>query len=137
MAPSPADAPARASLTRKRRFADQPPPVVTKHGATRGRPPREDRDPAFVWNPIPADKARANFPKRYQRAPAKRNGEEEEVKARCHYRAAKVDGIVYKLGDDVLGKESLISLVESLNFLREKTTSSTSTAVGSSDQRTR
>ena len=31
-----------------------------------------------------------------------RNGEEEEeVKARCHYRAAKVEGIVYNLRDDV------------------------------------
>ena len=32
-----------------------------------------------------------------------RNGEEEEVevKARCHYRAAKVDGNLYRLGDDV------------------------------------
>ncbi|KAE8778223.1 DNA (cytosine-5)-methyltransferase 1 [Hordeum vulgare] len=32
---------------------------------------------------------------------SRRNGVEEEVKAHRHYRAAKVDGIVYKLGDDV------------------------------------
>ncbi|KAI4979519.1 hypothetical protein ZWY2020_016272 [Hordeum vulgare] len=70
-------APARASPVRKRRFADQPPSVVTKRRATKGR----RSDPEFVGTPT--------------------NGEEEEVKAHRHYRAAKVDGIVYKLGDDV------------------------------------
>ncbi|CAM0953312.1 unnamed protein product [Alopecurus aequalis] len=87
--------------SRKRRFADGPPPVASsKRGATRPR----HADPEFVGKPIPADQARASYPERYQRAQAaaKRNGEdEEEVKAHCHYRAAKVDGALYKLGDDV------------------------------------
>jgi hypothetical protein len=30
--------------------------------------------------------------------------DDEEVKARCHYRSAKVDNIVYTLGDDVYVK---------------------------------
>ncbi|EMS48088.1 DNA (cytosine-5)-methyltransferase 1 [Triticum urartu] len=94
---------------RKRRSADEPPLVVTER-ATRGGPPREDGDPEFVGDPIPADEARAKFPHRYHRQRRDfcirvrlgRNGEEEEeVKARCHYRAAKVEGIVYNLRDDV------------------------------------
>uniref|UniRef100_A0A453MQU2 DNA (cytosine-5-)-methyltransferase n=1 Tax=Aegilops tauschii subsp. strangulata TaxID=200361 RepID=A0A453MQU2_AEGTS len=108
--PAMAPAPAGASPARKRRSADEPPLVVTER-ATRGRPPREDADPEFVGDPIPADEARAKFPHRYHRQRRDfcicvrlgRNGEgeEEEVKARCHYRAAQVEGIVYNLRDDV------------------------------------
>jgi DNA (cytosine-5)-methyltransferase 1 len=32
---------------------------------------------------------------------SRRPDEEEDAKARCHYRSAKVDGIVYALDDDV------------------------------------
>uniref|UniRef100_A0ACD6A4W2 Uncharacterized protein n=1 Tax=Avena sativa TaxID=4498 RepID=A0ACD6A4W2_AVESA len=64
---------------------------------------REEGDPEFVGDPVPADEARATWPKRYQRVRAKRNAEdgEEVVKASCHYRAAKVEDDVYILGDDV------------------------------------
>uniref|UniRef100_A0ACD6AC54 Uncharacterized protein n=1 Tax=Avena sativa TaxID=4498 RepID=A0ACD6AC54_AVESA len=65
---------------------------------------REEGDPEFVGDPVPADEARATWPKRYQRVRAKRNAEdgEEVVKASCHYRAAKVEDDVYILGDDVI-----------------------------------
>ncbi|CAM0913882.1 unnamed protein product [Alopecurus aequalis] len=63
-----------------------------------------DKEPEFVGEPFPADDARTRWPKRYQRTPA-RPDEEEGVKARCHYRAAKLDdGMVYALGDDVYVK---------------------------------
>lgn len=60
-----------------------------------------DKDPEFVGEPFPADEARTKWPKRYQRAATARPDEDEEVKARCHYRCAVVDGIVYALDDDV------------------------------------
>ncbi|KAM0881728.1 hypothetical protein ACQ4PT_032774 [Festuca glaucescens] len=60
-----------------------------------------DKDPEFVGEPFPAEEARTKWPKRYQRAAPARPDEDEEVKARCHYRSAEVDGIVYALDDDV------------------------------------
>ena len=51
---------------RKRRSVAEPPLVVTER-TTRGRPPKEDGDPEFVGDPIPADEARAKFPHRYHR----------------------------------------------------------------------
>uniref|UniRef100_A0A0D9XH79 DNA (cytosine-5-)-methyltransferase n=1 Tax=Leersia perrieri TaxID=77586 RepID=A0A0D9XH79_9ORYZ len=64
-----------------------------------------DHEPEFVGDPIPANEARAKWPQRYQRgAAARRPDEEEELKARCHYRSAKVDNIIYSLGDDVYVK---------------------------------
>ncbi|KAM0847948.1 hypothetical protein ACQ4PT_054711 [Festuca glaucescens] len=61
----------------------------------------EKGDPEFVGAQVPADVARAIWPKRYQRAGNRNGEEEEEVKARCHYKAAKVEEIIYTLGDDV------------------------------------
>ncbi|KAK1605857.1 hypothetical protein QYE76_029530 [Lolium multiflorum] len=65
----------------------------------------EEGDPEFVGDPVPSDEARAAFPERYMpvaAAAAKRKGkEEEEIKARRHYSAAKVEEIVYSIGDDV------------------------------------
>lgn len=64
-----------------------------------------DHEPEFVGEPVPAAEARSSWPKRYERSTAaKRPDEEEEVKARCHYRSAKVDNVVYSLGDDVYVK---------------------------------
>ncbi|TVU00580.1 hypothetical protein EJB05_53991 [Eragrostis curvula] len=65
----------------------------------------DDHEPEFVGDPIPAAEARAKWPKRYNRnAAARRPEDEEEMKARCHFRSAKVDNIVYCLGDDVYVK---------------------------------
>ncbi|XP_047096148.1 DNA (cytosine-5)-methyltransferase 1-like [Lolium rigidum] len=62
----------------------------------------EEGDPEFVGAQVPADVARAKWPKRYQRDGKSTIGEEEEeVMARCHYEAAKVEEIIYNLGDDV------------------------------------
>ncbi|CAN6311686.1 unnamed protein product [Urochloa humidicola] len=65
-----------------------------------------DHEPEFLGEPVPAAEARANWPKRYDRsASARRLEEEEDFKAaRCHYRSAKVDNVVYSLGDDVYVK---------------------------------
>ncbi|CAD6212259.1 unnamed protein product [Miscanthus lutarioriparius] len=64
-----------------------------------------DHEPEFVGEPVPAAEARSSWPKRYERSTAaKRPDEEEEVKARRHYRSAKVDNVVYSLGDDVYVK---------------------------------
>jgi len=61
-----------------------------------------DKDPGFVGESIPAEEARSKWPKRYQRgAPARPDEDDDDVKARCHYRTAEVDGIVYALDDDV------------------------------------
>ncbi|KAF0929707.1 hypothetical protein E2562_023054 [Oryza meyeriana var. granulata] len=63
-----------------------------------------DHEPEFLGEPFPADEARAKWPQRYQRNAARRPDDEEELKARCHYRSAKVDGAVYCLHDDVYVK---------------------------------
>ncbi|KAJ1295811.1 hypothetical protein BS78_01G251500 [Paspalum vaginatum] len=64
-----------------------------------------DHEPEFVGEPVPAAEARGNWPNRYDRSnAAKKPEDDDEVKARCHYRSAKVDNIVYSLGDDVYVK---------------------------------
>uniref|UniRef100_A0A453Q0P4 BAH domain-containing protein n=3 Tax=Aegilops tauschii subsp. strangulata TaxID=200361 RepID=A0A453Q0P4_AEGTS len=60
-----------------------------------------DKEPEFLGEPVPADEARAKWPQRYQRGAPKRPEDEEDMKARVHYRSAMVDGVVYALGDDV------------------------------------
>ncbi|KAF7081251.1 hypothetical protein CFC21_085217 [Triticum aestivum] len=60
-----------------------------------------DKEPEFLGEPVPADEARAKWPQRYQRGSPKRPEDEEDMKARVHYRSAMVDGVVYALGDDV------------------------------------
>ncbi|CAL4940942.1 unnamed protein product [Urochloa decumbens] len=71
----------------------------------RGAVAAGEHEPEFLGDPIPAAEARANWPKRYDRSvTAWRPEEEEELKARCHYRSAKVDNVVYSLGDDVYVK---------------------------------
>ncbi|XP_040384096.1 DNA (cytosine-5)-methyltransferase CMT3-like [Oryza brachyantha] len=92
------DAPAPARPANKR--VAQPSRV--RHSRADG-----DHEPEFIGEPFPAHEARAKWPHRYQRngnAAARRPDEEEELKARCHYRSAKVDGIVYCLHDDVYVK---------------------------------
>ncbi|CAO2145112.1 unnamed protein product [Urochloa humidicola] len=65
----------------------------------------EDDEPEFLGEPVPAAEARANWPKRYDRRAATRRPEEEEDRrARCHYRSAKLDNVIYSLGDDVYVK---------------------------------
>nr|AGT16212.1 methyltransferase [Saccharum hybrid cultivar R570] len=63
-----------------------------------------DHEPEFVGEPVPAPEARSSWPKRYERSTAAQ--EEEEVKARCHYRSAKVDNVVYSLENkaDYIGR---------------------------------
>ncbi|KAG2550081.1 DNA (cytosine-5)-methyltransferase 3-like isoform X2 [Panicum virgatum] len=71
----------------------------------RGAVAAGDHEPEFVGEPVPAAEARTKWPKRYDRsAAAKRPEEDEELKARCHYRSAKVDNVVYSLDDDVYVK---------------------------------
>ncbi|PNT67133.1 DNA (cytosine-5)-methyltransferase CMT3 [Brachypodium distachyon] len=61
-----------------------------------------DKDHGFVGAPFPAGEARSKWPQRYQPTKPRRPEEEEEdPKARCHYRSAKVDEAIYNLGDDV------------------------------------
>ncbi|ONM13964.1 DNA methyl transferase5 [Zea mays] len=64
-----------------------------------------DHVPEFIGSPVAAAEAHSNWPKRYERSTAANKPEEDdELKARCHYRSAKVDNIVYCLGDDVYVK---------------------------------
>ncbi|TVU47822.1 hypothetical protein EJB05_07431, partial [Eragrostis curvula] len=62
----------------------------------------------FVGEPVPDDEARQRWPDRYKaKGPdslVNRSGEDEEIKARCHYRSAKVDDLLYQLNDDVYVK---------------------------------
>ncbi|TVU17257.1 hypothetical protein EJB05_33276 [Eragrostis curvula] len=62
----------------------------------------------FVGDPVPDDEARKRWPDKYKaKGPdslVKRSGEDEEIKARCHYRAAKVEDVIYELNDDVYVK---------------------------------
>ncbi|CAO2149189.1 unnamed protein product [Urochloa humidicola] len=60
----------------------------------------------FVGEPMPDHEARQRWPERYKtKGPdshATRCGEDEELKkARCHYRSANVDNVIYQLDDDV------------------------------------
>jgi len=101
-----------------------------KRGAVAAR----DHEPEFVGESVPAAEARTKWPKRYDRSAAAkrytppsllcfvfsfgpnsfaplllirracRPEEDEELKARCHYRSAKVDNVVYSLDDDVYVK---------------------------------
>ncbi|RZC30222.1 DNA (cytosine-5)-methyltransferase CMT3 isoform B [Glycine soja] len=71
-------------------------------------------DACFVGKPIPSAEARAKWPHRYpsevkKKAPARSSEEvtsenSEVMLARCHYRQAKVDGVVYNLYDDAYVK---------------------------------
>ncbi|TVU13618.1 hypothetical protein EJB05_37038, partial [Eragrostis curvula] len=71
----------------------------------------DDHDPEFVGGPVPAAEARAKWPKRYNLNAAARRYvsssflcprmRREEMKARCHFSSAKVENVVYCLGDDV------------------------------------
>nr|CAB3495094.1 unnamed protein product [Digitaria exilis] len=71
----------------------------------RGAVAAGDHVPEFVGEPVPAAEARSNWPKRYDRSgPFRRPEEDDDLKARCHYRNAKVDNVVYSLGDDVYVK---------------------------------
>ncbi|GJN20272.1 hypothetical protein PR202_gb07627 [Eleusine coracana subsp. coracana] len=74
----------------------------------------DEHEPDFVGDPIPAAEARDKWPNRYDQVAAARSGhtvdfsrrpeDEEDVKARQHFRSAKVDNIVYCLNDDVYVK---------------------------------
>ncbi|CAL4921652.1 unnamed protein product [Urochloa decumbens] len=62
----------------------------------------------FVGQPIPDHEARQRWPGRYStKGPdshARRCVEDEELKARRHYRSANVDNVIYQLDDDVYVK---------------------------------
>ncbi|XP_014661327.1 DNA (cytosine-5)-methyltransferase CMT1-like [Setaria italica] len=62
----------------------------------------------FVGEPMPDHEARQKWPERYMTkgsdSPSRRSGEDEELKARCHYRSANVDNVIYQLDDDVYVK---------------------------------
>ncbi|XP_062205913.1 DNA (cytosine-5)-methyltransferase 3-like [Phragmites australis] len=64
-----------------------------------------EHEPEFLGEPVPSAEARSKWPKRYDRnAAARRPEEDDDVKARCHYRSARVDSVVYSLNDDVYVK---------------------------------
>ncbi|CAL9206531.1 unnamed protein product [Musa hybrid cultivar] len=70
----------------------------------------ERPESCFVGNPIPEAEAKKLWPERYQRKRASSNGsakradDEQLLRAKCHYREAKVDGVSYKLDDDAYVK---------------------------------
>ncbi|CAN6301652.1 unnamed protein product [Urochloa humidicola] len=76
------------------------------------RPSKERRadgsEGHFVGEPMPDHEARQRWPQRYKtKGPdshATRCGEDEELKARRHYRSANVDNVIYQLDDDVYVK---------------------------------
>ncbi|XP_064961278.1 DNA (cytosine-5)-methyltransferase CMT3 isoform X2 [Musa acuminata AAA Group] len=73
----------------------------------------ERPESCFVGNPIPEAEAKKLWPERYQRKRASSNGsakradDEPLLRAKCHYREAKVDGVSYKLDDDAYVKINL------------------------------
>ncbi|KAJ6702636.1 CYTOSINE-SPECIFIC METHYLTRANSFERASE [Salix koriyanagi] len=83
----------------------------TKKISTLEKAREEDETPArFVGNQIPNAEARKNWPHRYankinnktstSKSPNSLDDSEEIIKARCHYKRALVDGIIYNLYDD-------------------------------------
>ncbi|KEH27609.1 DNA (cytosine-5)-methyltransferase CMT3-like protein [Medicago truncatula] len=71
-------------------------------------------DACFVGEPIPADEAQKKWPHRYTKNDE--SSEDESLKAKFHYREAKVDGILYKLEDNAYvkgeeGKEDYIATI--------------------------
>ncbi|XP_050232648.1 putative DNA (cytosine-5)-methyltransferase CMT1 [Mercurialis annua] len=76
---------------------------------------KADADLSFIGSPIPAAEARQKWPLRYgsqngkiRSATQNSNGvlsnEEEVTPAKCHYKQAMVDGILYNLGDNAYVK---------------------------------
>ncbi|EEF32028.1 protein with unknown function [Ricinus communis] len=74
-----------------------------------------DADLSFIGNPISATEARKKWPQRYKSQISKvKNGSEPQngvlskdddvTQAKCHYKQAMVDGILYDLGDDAYVK---------------------------------
>ncbi|XP_031090547.1 DNA (cytosine-5)-methyltransferase CMT3-like [Ipomoea triloba] len=73
-----------------------------------------DEDSEFVGGPILEEEAKQRWPHRYQKGTEKSNGVTRSItsqyesagvlQAKKHYTAAKVDGLVYKLGDDAYVK---------------------------------
>lgn len=59
-----------------------------------------DKEPEFLGEPFNADEAHTKWPQRYQRGPAKRPDEEEDVMVRCQYRSAKVDDVYVMAGEN-------------------------------------
>ncbi|KAJ6307252.1 hypothetical protein OIU76_017112 [Salix suchowensis] len=83
----------------------------TKKISTLEKAREEDETPArFVGNQIPNAEARKNWPHRYankinnktstSKSSNSLDDSEEIIKARCHYKRALVDGIIYNLYDD-------------------------------------
>ncbi|XP_072992889.1 DNA (cytosine-5)-methyltransferase CMT3-like [Typha latifolia] len=70
----------------------------------------EDSDACFIGDPILEAEAKQRWPKRYQRkkgasaSTSNKSGDEEELKASCHYFKAKVEDVIYDVGDDVYVK---------------------------------
>nr|GME14005.1 DNA (cytosine-5)-methyltransferase CMT3-like [Ipomoea batatas] len=73
-----------------------------------------DEDSEFVGGPVLEEEAKQRWPHRYQKGTEKSNGVTRSItsqyesagvlQAKKHYTAAKVDGLVYKLGDDAYVK---------------------------------
>ncbi|KAL2348670.1 hypothetical protein Fmac_002670 [Flemingia macrophylla] len=84
----------------------------------KAKPSAPDIGCCFVGKPIQVTEARRKWPHRYHAPSSKQNNEEnsEVVLAKCHYRQAKVDGVVYDLYDDAYvkaedGKPNYISKI--------------------------
>ncbi|KAL6642585.1 hypothetical protein ACP70R_020766 [Stipagrostis hirtigluma subsp. patula] len=77
---------------------------VAQPNRVRSNAAAADHEPEFLGEPVPAAEARSKWPKRYDRSAARGPEEEDDIKARCHYRSAKVDNVVYYLNDDVYVK---------------------------------
>ncbi|XP_017236074.1 DNA (cytosine-5)-methyltransferase CMT3 [Daucus carota subsp. sativus] len=83
-----------------------PPPSPKKAKAEE----EEDEECCFSGDPVPADEALRRWPQRYRSKIKGKDGgssvtlkesETEVLQAKCHYKQAIVDGIVYNLNDDV------------------------------------
>ncbi|KAL8091291.1 DNA (cytosine-5)-methyltransferase 1-like [Apium graveolens] len=81
-----------------------PPPSSKKP-----KPSQEDEESCFSGDPFPADEALRRWPNRYHlkskvkdsgQACSSKGSECEVLQARCHYKQAIVDGVVYDLNDD-------------------------------------
>ncbi|CAM0948123.1 unnamed protein product [Alopecurus aequalis] len=82
---------------------------VARPSTERGAVDGAASDDHFVGEPVPDGEARRRWPERYRvkdsaNSHARRSDVQEKFRARCHYRAACVDGTNFELGDDVYMK---------------------------------
>ncbi|KAK1381682.1 Chromomethylase [Heracleum sosnowskyi] len=84
---------------------NKPTKISPPPSAKKPKPSTEDEESRFSGDPFPADEALRRWPNRYhlkskEQASSSKGSVGGVLQARCHYRQAIADGIVYDLNDD-------------------------------------